>query len=460
MPGGGGRAVSRAGSAGRRAAAAVLLFSVGGGPGSAFLARRAAAGPAPFWERAAEPGRDRTARLLVEAEGLLEGSGSAGRDAASQATRLRAAESLVREVLARAPDDHRALLMLAEIEARAGHAAASIAALEQACPRAPRGRELSSCWFRLGVERSRAGQLAPALAAYERLIALGAGDAATYGNAAELLMALGRLGEAEDRYREAIRLEEQTAPAGRMEGAAGLAFSTYGLAVALDRAGRAAPAREMMARALALDPRLARLRAAERAGGEVFFLPDGDVFYYIGLASEVAGRVDDAEAAFQEFLSRLPRSPYAPRARAHVDAMVALERAGAARGAPGSSSPASSLRVVAAGTVLASGPVPAPLVDAAWRTRADLLDACLDEGVQRGALPARGSFRFALEIEIDGRGAVTAASAKAAAPLDETFARCAEAAVRAGLRLPRPQKARPTHARIDLLVATKDPGGV
>jgi tetratricopeptide (TPR) repeat protein len=457
MPGAGDRAVSRTGSASRRVAATIALFLVGGGP---FQARRAAAGPAPFWERAAEPGRNRTARLLVEAEGLMEGSGSAGRDAATQATRLRAAEALVREALAQAPEDYRALALLAEIESRSGHAAAAIAALEQACTRAPRGRDGASCWFRLGLERSRAGQLAPALAAYERLIALGAADAATYGNAAELLMALGRLGEAEERYREAIRLEEQSAPAGRIEGAAGLAFSTYGLAVALDRAGRAAPAREMMGRALALDPRLGRLRAAERGGGDVFFLPEGDVFYYIGLASEVAGRVDDAEAAFQEFLGRLPRSPYAPRARAHVDALVALERAGAARGGRATAAPASSLRVVAAGTVLASGPVPAPLVDAAWRARADLLDACLDEAVQRGALAARETFRFALEIELDGRGVVTEAAAKSATPLDETFARCAEAAVRAGLRVPRPQKARPTRARIDLLVATKDAGGV
>jgi tetratricopeptide (TPR) repeat protein len=444
---------------GRRVAATIALFLVGGGP---LQARRAAAGPAPFWERAAEPGRDRTARLLSEAEGLMEGSGAAGRDAATQATRLRAAESLVREALARAPEDYRALVMLAEIEARAGRGAAAIATLEQACPRAPRGREGSSCWFRLGVERSRAGQLAPALAAYERLIALGSADAATYGNAAELLMALGRLGDAEERYREAIRLDEQTTPVGRIEGATGLAFSTYGLAVALDRAGRPGPAREMMARALALDPRLARLRAAERGGGDVFFLPEGDVFYYIGLASEVAGRVDDAEAAFQEFLGRLPRSQYAPRARAHLDALIALERAGAVRSgrAAGAASPTSSLRVVAAGTVLASGPVPAPLVDAAWRARPDLLDACLDEGVQRGVLAARESFRFALEIELDGRGAVTEAKAKSAAPLDPTFARCAEDAVRAGLRVQRPQKPRPTHARIDLLVATKDPGGV
>jgi tetratricopeptide (TPR) repeat protein len=424
--------------------------------------RRAAAGQAPFWERAAEPERARTARLLAEAEPQLEGGGAGGRDGKAQVARLRAAEMLVREVLARWPEEYRALTLLAEIELRAGRRAGAVAALEQACPRAPRGHELAACWFRLGLERSRAGQLAAALAAYERLIALGAADAPTYGNAAELLMALGRLGEAEERYREAIRLDSQSTAAGRLDSAPGLIFSTYGLAVALDRAGRPGPAREMMARALALDPRLSRLRAAEQPGGDIFFLPDGDVFYYIGLASEVAGRMDDAMAAFQEFLGRLPRSAYAARARAHLETLVALERVapphlGAGRSAPAA---ASSLRVVAAGTVLASGPIPAPLVDAAWRARPGLLDQCLDDGVRAGALAPRTSFRFALEIEIDARGAVTHAAAKSNAPLDATFARCAEAAVRSGLRIARPQKARATRARIDLLVATKDAGGV
>src|SRR5262249_13481373 len=181
-----------------------------------------------------------TARLLSDAESLLE-QGTPGRDGAARAARLRSAEALVREALAGTPDDYRALIMLAEIEARAGRASEAAAALEQACPHAPRGQELSTCWFRLGIERSRAGQIASSLAAYERLIALGGADAATYGNAAELLMGLGRLGEAEERYREAIRIDTQASTAGRIDGAPGLVFSTYGLAVALDRAGRPGP---------------------------------------------------------------------------------------------------------------------------------------------------------------------------------------------------------------------------
>jgi tetratricopeptide (TPR) repeat protein len=423
--------------------------------------QRAAAGGMPFWEHVAEPARTRCEQPLSEAESVLgapdAGAAGSAAESKSRAARLARALALVRQALACAPDDFHALVLLAEVNARAARPAATVVALERACPRSPPGPEARSCWFHLGVERSRAGQLAGALAAYERLIELGAADATVHANAAELLMALGRLPEAEERYRAAILLE--TPATGRIENPRSLTFSLYGLAVAFDRDERPGPAREMMARALALDPRLHQLRAAEQVGGDVFFLPEGDVYYYVGLASEIAGRVDDAEAAFQEFLGRLPRSPWARRAGAHIDALVALERvARGGLGRPASApAPAPTLRVVASGTVLASGPVPAPLVDAAWRARPHLLDDCLAEAVRSGSLPPRDGFRLALELELDARGVVTEVVVKAPTFVDETFSRCAEAAVRGGLRVPRPRQARPTRARLELLVALASP---
>jgi tetratricopeptide (TPR) repeat protein len=270
-------------------------------------------------------------------------------------------------------------------------------------------------------------------------------------------MALGRLDEAEARYREAIRQDMPASSVGavRRESLHGLAFSTYGLAVVLDRAGRAGPAREMMGRALALDPRLVKLHAAEQPGGDVFFLPEGDVYYYIGLASEVAGRVDDAEAAFQEFLARQPKSRWAPRARAHITALDARSRPGRA----GPPSRASGLRVVAAGTVMASGPIPAPLVDAAWRAHPRLVEDCLDDAVSRGVLAPRDSLRIALELVIDARGTVTEASVKSPPDLDAALARCAERSLRENLTVPRPQRPKDTRVRLELLVGP-EPGGV
>jgi tetratricopeptide (TPR) repeat protein len=430
----------------RRVAAALTLLiavTVGERP------RRAAAAT-PFWERAAEPARTRVERLTAEAEALL-GAQPRSPD------KLARAEALVREALADAPDDFRALALLAEVSARAGRPAAALAALERACPRAPRGGAAASCWFRLGVERSRQGRLVEALAAYERLIAGGDADAATHTNAAELLMGAGRLGEAEERYREAIRLETVTPVAGRIETSHALMLATYGLAVTLDRAGQPDAGREMMARALALDPRHATLTAAEQPDADVFFVPDGDVYYYLGLAAEVAGDADEGAAAFQEFLRRQPRASSAARARAHLDALSAVARAGASPRPTRAAAPA--LRVVAAGTVLADGPIPAPLVDAAWRGRADLLDACLAEAVSTGALLPREGLRLAFDLVIDARGVVTEAVLKSPSTIDAAFARCAEAALRAGLRVARPRRGATTRARLELLVALATSNG-
>lgn len=418
--------------------------------------QRGATAGAPFWERAGAPARGRCERLVADAESALVAGDASGPPAA----RLARAEALVRDALAACPEDFRALMLLAEVEARAGRPAASVTALDRACPAAPRGSVAGACWFRLGIERSRLGQLDEALRAYERLIALGDADAAAYANAGELLMALGRLDDAEARYREAVRLDTPaTSPSlsSRRENAHGLTLSTYGLAVVLDRAGRTGPAREMMARALSLDPRLAKLRIAEQPGGDVFFLPDGDVFYYLGLASEVGGHVDDAEAAFQEFLARQPKSRWAARARGHIEGLEA--RAHADRAAPPPPR-AGALRVVAAGTVLASGPIAAPLIDAAWRARPRLLDECFDAAVARGALAPRETFRLSLELTVDARGAVTEAAVKAPAALDAALAACIADTVRAGLRVARPSKRQPTRARLELVVASGEPGGV
>ncbi|HEV3030922.1 MAG TPA: hypothetical protein VG319_04730, partial [Polyangia bacterium] len=165
--------------------------------------------------------------------------------------------------------------------------------------------------------------------------------------------------------------------------------------------------------------------------------------------------------AYQEFLRRAPRGAWAGRARAHLDGLLALARA---PGAPRASRAAPlALRVVAAGTVRADGPVPAPLVDAAWRARPDLLDACLAAGIGAGALAPREGFRLALELAIDAGGAVTEAAVKAPPSIDASFAHCAEAALRAGLRVTRPRRARATRARLELLVAplvNSDAGGV
>jgi tetratricopeptide (TPR) repeat protein len=418
-----------------------IAFSVGGPP-------RAAAAEPSFWERVVEANRERPARLEAEAEALL---GAQPRTP----DKLARAEALVHEALVAAPDDFVLLMLLADVSERAAKPAQALAALERGCPRAPRGPAALACWSHLGVVRSRQGRFAEGLVAYERLIASGDADATTRTNAAELLMAEGRLDAAEERYREAIRLETASPVLGRIETSHALVLATYGLAVVLDREGQPDAAREMMARALLLDPRHATLTAAEQPDTDVFFVPDGDVYYYIGLAAEVAGDADEGAAAFQEFLRRRPRAASAARARAHLEALAALARVSAQP--PGTRAAAPALRVVAAGTVLADGPIPAPLVDAAWRGRPDLLDPCLAAAVAAGTLAPREGFRLTLELAIDARGVVTEAAVKSPSSLDASFARCAEAALRAGLRVARPRRAAVTRVRFELLVALANP---
>jgi hypothetical protein len=217
--------------------------------------------------------------------------------------------------------------------------------------------------------------------------------------------------------------------------------------VALDRDGQKLAAQEMMARGLAHDPGEAVLKATSQAGpgSDLFFVPDGDVFYYLGLAAEAQGRTTDAEASFREFLARAPASRWARAAEKHLSPRAVSPGNERGRGGQGKA------RVVAHGTVFSAGPIAAPLVDVAWRDKGAILQPCLDAIRTVGKVPA--SARIAIEMEIDGRGRVTSATTKVAEPLDDAFARCAESAVKEHLRISTPPQTKPTLVRTELIVA-------
>jgi len=314
----------------------------------------------------------------------------------------------------------------------------------------------SSCWFRLGLTRSKLGRYRDAVASYDQQIALGDADATAYSNVAELLMVLGRLDEAAERYRDAIRIDERAGDRRGREQS--LAFSYYGLGVALDRDQQESAAREAIGRAVALDPNSSLLHLAQQPGADVFFIPDGDVFYYLGLAAESLGNRDEAGAAFQEYAARQPKGPWLARARAHIAALApgrATTASPASPSSPSSSVPpaprASPWHVAAVATVLAQGPVPAPVIDAAIKQRPPGWEACLATVVApRGHDP----LRITVEIEIDAGGAVARATARVPPPLAGGGAgRCIEDAVRTRLVVPKPAHARPTIARVEVLLS-------
>ena len=175
----------------------------------------------------------------------------------------------------------------------------------------------------------------------------------------------------------------------------------------------------------------------------MFFVPDGEVLYYVGLAAEVEGRDGDAEAAFREFITRAPRGRWVRAAEAHL-----AKKGTGTRAAPASGGVAA--RVIGFGTVLATGGIPAPLVDATWRDRLTILDECLAEV----RLPPHSTFRIAIEMDVDARGRPTRVIVKAPPPHDERFAHCVESVAKQRLRFSVPSPSRATIARTEMVLGT------
>jgi tetratricopeptide (TPR) repeat protein len=121
-------------------------------------------------------------------------------------------------------------------------------------------------------------------------------------NQAELYMALGEIEDALAGYRRAYELNNN-------------GLFTYGLAVALDRDGQGVKARELLAntaRSAGFDP-------LDKPG--VFFIPEGDEFYYRALCQEVLGKYESAANYYQRFLDAQPGSPWVGRARENLAAV-------------------------------------------------------------------------------------------------------------------------------------------
>ncbi len=173
----------------------------------------------------------------------------------------------------------------------------------------------------LGIVLSHLGRFEEAVAEYDRALRLLPGEpdsllfpsrhqqATLLSNSAEALMALGKLDQAIRRYSQAEQLD----------GGDQSALHALGLAVAYDRDGQVQKSREALGRSLAADPGLRIYQ-----GDEVFFVPDGDRFYYDGLLAEALGNRDDALRAFRQFVTDLPKSRYAPRAREHIEDLQKL----------------------------------------------------------------------------------------------------------------------------------------
>ncbi len=138
------------------------------------------------------------------------------------------------------------------------------------------------------------------------------GLANAWSNLAETYMMLGRLDDSIDAYRESASI-----------GFPDVA-TWYGMAVALDRAGRTSEALDVV-RAQGKDG----LQHFESrvARGFTFFVPRGEVFYYFALAEEAYGELEYAKAHWEMFIQSGAHPQYHPSAKAHIQALTGKRNA-------------------------------------------------------------------------------------------------------------------------------------
>lgn len=254
--------------------------------------------PSPLWDDVLHPDRLRCAQTVVELRSGLE-------SARTPPAILRVAQLLERAAR-RCPRSLDVQALWGESLIAAGDHAAAWKALERARQLAPAGEDRDPrLAFHLGFVRALAGDLEGSLREYQRAQALGGmmrnEDWLLAYDLGDTLMALGRLGEAIESYRRAVRLSP-TEPVPRLA-----------LAVALDRDQQIEKSKAELAVALQVDPSLRKLNS-----GDFHFVPREEIHYYLALIAFHRGKIADAQRELEAYLAALPESPYAPRARQHL----------------------------------------------------------------------------------------------------------------------------------------------
>ena len=232
---------------------------------------------------------------------------------------------LLHKALLVEPTDVEARVWLGEWLSRPELGPAALTQASRELQQARRDDETGSWDFeiatQLGIVLSHLGRFEEAVKEYDRALRLLPGEpdsllfpsrhqqATLLSNSAEALMALGKLDQAIRRYSQAEQID--TGDQG--------ALHALGLAIAYDRDGQVQKSHEALSRSLASDPAL-RVYQSD----EVFFVPEGDRFYYDGLIAEALGNRDEAMRSFRQFALDLPKSRYASRAREHLDELQKL----------------------------------------------------------------------------------------------------------------------------------------
>jgi tetratricopeptide (TPR) repeat protein len=157
--------------------------------------------------------------------------------------------------------------------------------------------------------------LAAAALDYEKILSRADSDdtasSRVLGNLAETYMMLRRMDEALETYREALRGASDTS-------------TWYGYAVALDRDGSGGQAHEII-KSLGRD-QYEYFKNSVGPGGNTFFVPEGEKYYYFALAEQAFGYDEEAIQNWKEFLKSGAHPDFQPRAKAHLDALMTKKR--------------------------------------------------------------------------------------------------------------------------------------
>lgn len=194
-------------------------------------------------------------------------------------------------------------------------------AFERKAPLDPRVTDLLFERALLHTKLATEADLRAAVLDYEALLdrvgsdMLGEQRLLSLANLAEALMMTGDLPAAIERYAEAIAIKPNTS-------------FLYGLAVAYDRDEQGAKAREVMR---ALGETQFESWAIDVAGGNTFYVPEGEVFYYAALAREALGDAEGAILDWRRYLRSGAHPAYQPRARANLAALEAQVAADGAK---------------------------------------------------------------------------------------------------------------------------------
>ena len=255
-----------------------------------------------FWGGAAFPRRSKYHDLVTRAGDAMEHSDSRS---------LALAASLLRDAVTLDPDRAAAHMALGRLAARKGDfttCASELGRVLELDPAyQPDDAGVPAAWatgYELAECEARAGAYESAIEHLRRILEAGASGpvALVHQRLGESYMALGRLKEAIEAFRQAMRLAPYDASHG------------FSLAVAYDRDGKSEQSRDRMTWALGRDRRLSSLGNSHHV-----WIPPADAHYTLGLAHLVAGEAPAALFHFRRYLETAGESPWAARARLHYD---------------------------------------------------------------------------------------------------------------------------------------------